>query len=135
MSTDKSGAVDLTAPPTSFTAFKPVGHIVIGFPDNETCGRAVHALQEEGFTEVQQVQSEDMRSNMGQMLDSVSGIAELGHEVVEMRKYLALSAEGYGWLIVPASDNDAARRIISSVEPIGARVAVNYGRLLIEDML
>jgi len=135
MTDDKPPPLDLSTPPTSFTSFKPVGHIVIGFPDDDTCGRAVSALEDAGIGEVQQIPSDDMRSKMAQMLDMASGSAEFGHEIVEMRKYLALSAVGYGWLIAPAADDEAMQHIVLLVEPIGARVAVNYGRLLIQDVL
>lgn len=123
MSNDRVDAVDLTAPPTSVSPFKRLGHLVIGFPDNETCGRAARALKEEGFTQVRQIRSDDMRSNMAQMLDMATGLAEFDQQVVEMRKYLALSTEGYGWLFVPASDDGVAHRIVSTVGSIGARVA------------
>lgn len=135
MKDDKSSAVDLSAPPTSFTAFKPLGHIVIGFPDDETCERASQALKEAGIQRVQHVASNDMRLRMAQMLDLASGSAEFGHEVVEMRRYLSLSAEGYGWLIVPASSDEASRHVVSIVEPLGARIAVHYGALIITDLL
>jgi len=135
MNDDKPVSVDLTTPPKSFTAFKPVGHIVIGLPDDETAERSREALKEAGFTQMQNIASADMQINMAQMLDVASGSAEFGHEIVQMRKYLAMSAEGYGWLIVPASGNEAAQRIVSTVQPLGARIAVHYGLLLIEDLL
>jgi len=135
MKDDKPAAVDLSAPPTSYTAFKPLGHIVIGFPDDESSERARLALFQAGVHGLQQVQSADMRSKMAQMLDLASGSAEFGHEVVAMRRFLSMSAEGYGWLIVPATDDAAARSITEMVEPLGARVAVKYDRLIITDLL
>jgi hypothetical protein len=127
--------VDLSDPPTSFSAFKPTGHIVIGFPDDDSGGRAKAALAQAGIEGVQQVASAEMRSHMAQMLDLASGSAEFGHEIVAMRRYLALSAEGYGWLVVPASDESAARDVVAMVEPLGARVATHYRRLVIADLL
>lgn len=125
--------VDLSEPPTSYTAFKPVGHIVIGFPDDESSERAARALA--GSAAVQHVPAADMRSRMARMLDLASGSAEFGHEIVEMRRFLSMAAEGYGWLIVPAADDPTARRIIDTVKPLGARVAVKYDRLIVSDLL
>lgn len=135
MNDDKPVPVDLSTPPKSFTAFKPVGHIVIGFPDDETAERSKEALKEAGFAQIQKVASADMQINMAQMLDVASGSAEFGHEIVQMRKYLSMSAEGYGWLIVPASGDDTVQHIVSTVKPLGARIAVHYGRLIIEDLV
>lgn len=40
-----------------------------------------------------------------------------------MRRFLSMSAEGYGWLMVPAPDDATAQGIIDTVKPPGARVA------------
>jgi hypothetical protein len=135
MTDAREAPVVLSAPPTSYTAFKPVGHIVIGFADVASGERARQALADAGVEGVQQVASAEMRSKMAQMLDVASGSAEFGHEIVAMRRFLSLSAEGYGWLIVPAADDSTARGVIATVEPLGARVAVRYDRLIVSDLL
>jgi hypothetical protein len=135
MKDDNTSPIDLSTPPTSFSAFKPLGRIVIGFPDDESSERAAHELREAGIGPPQQVPSAEMQLSMAQMLDLAHGSAEFGHEVVEMRRFLSLSAQGYGWLIVPSTDDDESRKILSIVQPFGARLAVHYGTLLITDLL
>jgi hypothetical protein len=135
MNTASKTPIDLSTPPTSFSAFKPVGRMVIGFPDDESCERAAQELRQTGTGDPQQVPSADMQLRMAQMLDLAHGSAEFGHEIVEMRRFLSLSAQGYGWLIVPATIGDESQRIIAIVEPLGARIAVHYGTLIITDLL
>ncbi len=132
---DDKPVFDMSAPPTSYSAFKPVGHTVIGFPDDESSERAQQLLSEDGVQGLQQVPSSDMRSMMAALLDLAGGSAEFGHEVVVMRRFLSMSAKGYGWLIVPTADDEEARSILATIEPLGARVAVKYDRLIITDLL
>ena len=131
---DTPSPVDPETAPTSFSAFKPRDHVVLGFPDQAPCDRATQALTDSGITGIRHVPAEEMRSSMADMLDRASGSAEFGHEAVEMRKYLALSAQGYHWLVVPASGDDA-QGVVDTVQPLGAKVAVHYGLLLITDLL
>lgn len=127
--------IDLNNPPTSFAAFKPVGHVVIAFPDDESSQRAQQELADKGFVRTQQVPSTTMRSYMSNQLDMAGGSAEFGHEVVVMRRFLSMSAQGWGWLIVAADDDEAAKRVVELVKPLGAREAIKYGRLVITDLL
>jgi hypothetical protein len=133
----ESTAVDPSNPPTSFTAFKPIGQVVVALPDNETATRARMALLGSGVdkNDMEVVASADMRLKMAQMLDLASGSAEFGHEIVAMRQFLALAADGAGWLLVKATDESAEQRIVNTVEPLGAMAAVKYGRLIITDLL
>ena len=51
---DDKPVFDMSAPPTSYSAFKPVGHTVIGFPDDESSERAQQLLSEDGVQGLQQ---------------------------------------------------------------------------------
>ena len=135
MNNEPKPLVDLDHAPTSFTAFKPVGHVVVGFPDDETSQRAQQLLADNGIADLQRIAADDLRSHMAEMLDLASGSAEFGHEIVAMRRFLAMAAKGYGWLVVAAKDDAAAARVVELSAPIGARVAIKYDRLIITDLL
>lgn len=131
--TDKLSRPDFAVPAEPPLTFRPLNHLVIGFPDDETSQRAAQALAQQGIAEAHAVASNDMRLRMAQLLEAVEHSA--GDEVLEMRRFLSLSADGYGWLVVPASGELPSARIVAIVEPLGARLAVHYGNGRISDLL
>ncbi|WP_157271109.1 hypothetical protein [Azohydromonas aeria] len=126
-----------TQVPVSFGAFKPVGHVVVAFPDDESAQQAARALRNLGFgpEDILFYTGEENGREMRELLEGVSGTAEFGHEVVLMRRYLELAQEGCGWLIVFAPEDEQALRVSEVAHQHGARVAERYHRLVVEDML
>lgn len=126
-----------TQVPVSFGAFKPVGHVVVAFPDDGSAQQAARELRNLGFgpEDILFYTGEENGREMREMLEGVSGTAEFGHEVVLMRRYLELAEEGCGWLIVFAPEDEQALRVGEVAHRHGARVAERYHRLVVEDML
>ena len=90
--------------PRSFGAFKPVGHVVTAFENDEQATKAAEALREKGFKDedILQYSAVEEAEQMKDLLGHASGFAEFGHEIALMRKYRELASEGCGWLIVYA---------------------------------
>jgi hypothetical protein len=123
--------------PVSFGAFKPVGHVVVAFPDDEAAQQAARELRGLGFgpEDILFYTGEEEGREMRDLLDNVSGTAEFGHEIVLMRRYCELAREGCGWLIVFAPEDEQAMRVSEVAQRHGARVAERYHRLVVEDLL
>ena len=126
-----------TQVPVSFGAFKPVGHVVVAFPNNQAAQQAAHELRDLGFgpEDILFYTGDEEGREMRDLLDGVSGTAEFGHEIVLMRRYAELAREGCGWLIVFAPEDEQAMRAGEVARRHGARLAERYHRLVVEDML
>ena len=134
MSADRIDRDDL---PTSFGAFKPVGYVVAGMPDDDSAKAASDALLAEGF-EARDLISYgllDERNTMREMIDNASELAGFGHEIVLMRRYRELSRQGCAWLLIYAPDDAQTARAAAVLETHGALIATKYNRLLIEDLI
>lgn len=123
--------------PQSFGAFKPVGHVVVAMPDDESAAAAVRALLEAGFEpeDILEYTAAEEDDEMDRMLAHTSGMAGFGYEVSLMRRYQQLAKQGASWLIVYAPDDAAGYRVADVVREHGARLAEKYHRLTIEDLI
>jgi hypothetical protein len=128
---------DKQEPPTSFTAFKPVGHVVLALPDDAAAQRAAQELRARGLAEeaIVRYSAAEQARLMEKLIDDSSGVAEFGHEIVVMRRFLDLALEGCGWLVVASPDEPTENTIVAVAQDMGAKAAVKYGRLVITDLI
>lgn len=123
--------------PRSFGAFKPVGHVVVAMPDDDSAALAVQALRQNGFEErdILQYTAAEEDDEMDRMLQHTSDFAGFGYEVALMRRYQQLARNGASWLIVFAPEDDKAADVAAAVKQHGALLAEKYHRLAVEDLL
>jgi hypothetical protein len=123
--------------PQSFGAFKPVGHVVVAMPDDDSAARAVQALRHNGFEErdILQYTAAEEDDEMDRMLQHTSDFAGFGYEVQLMRRYQQLARNGASWLIVYAPEDEKTVEVASTVKQHGALLAEKYHWLAIEDLL
>lgn len=123
--------------PQSLGTYNPVGHVLVALPSDEQAKQARGALLEAGFDEddVLLYSAEEERAQMDQMLARASHLAGFGYEVTLMRRYQQLACEGCGWLLIYAPDAPHAERAMQVVRRHGARSAVKYHWLVVEDLL
>jgi hypothetical protein len=124
-------------PPLSLGAFKPVGHVVAALPDDEQARRAVQALLRAGVDDldIAQYSAEEVAELTAELSDKVSDFAGFGYEVSLMRRWQELAREGCGWLLVYAPRDDIAARVADVLKASGARMAVKYHTLAVEDLI
>lgn len=134
MSADR---IDRNELPTSFGAFKPVGYVVAGMPDDASAKAASDALLAAGFEARDLIHYSllDERNAMREMIDNASELAGFGHEIVLMRRYRDLSKQGCAWLLIYAPKDEQTERAASVLKDQGALIATKYNRLLIEDLI
>lgn len=129
--------IDKTDLPTAFGAFKPTGHLMLGFPTRETLRRARQALVAASWSDSELVQfgSSEAAEGMQALIDGASSFAGFGSEISMMRRYAALSRKGWCWLLVPAPDETSAHRAADIARMHGAELGVHYGALVVESII
>ena len=123
--------------PTSFGVFKPVGHVVVAFPSGEDLARARDALAKAGWQAgaIESYEPAEMLAQTEEDLAHAGGVATAGYEIRIARTYQVLASHGYHFLVVPAEDDDSARRVADTVRPFRAGAAQHYGTFVIEELI
>ncbi|MEO7335290.1 MAG: hypothetical protein ABIV63_01810 [Caldimonas sp.] len=121
----------------TFGAMNPVGHTVLAFDDDKTAADARAALLDAGLGEadVLSFTSKELEPRLDAMMRKTTGTAGFGYEVTLMRRYMALTQENVGWLVVYAPDDDVAERVAEVARKFNAKSAVRYHLLASEDLL
>lgn len=123
--------------PTSFGSFKPTGHVMIGLPD-AAAQRALRAdLHTGGWApeHVVAVNPAETAEQMNELIDNASPLAGFGSELQMMRRYVEEARRGTRWLLVKADDDEVLQRLKHLAERHGARLAVSYRLLVVEELI
>lgn len=123
--------------PTSFGVFKPVGHVVVSFPEANDMQGAADALAQAGFggSDVARYTPQEVLAQIDEDLANASVLASIGQEMNLVKAHRALAEKGFHFLVVKASADDEARRVADVVRPFNAERAQKYGRLIIEELI
>ena len=115
----------------------PVGHIVLAFKDDAQSAAAAAELRSIGLLEedILAYLASEAAPRLRERVRTASEAAGFGHEIVLMRRYLAMAEEGAGWLIVYAPNDAAVQRIVEVATRFAALCAVRYHRLASEDLI
>ena len=123
--------------PHSLGAFKPVGHVIMALRDEEQAQAAEQALRDAGFDgeDVLHFSAGEHAGRMDEMLDHASDFAGFGYEIVLMRRYKKLCAEGCRWLLIYAPTDEEGETVGDIARRFGSPMAVKYHRLVEEDLV
>jgi hypothetical protein len=123
--------------PQSLGAFKPVDHVVVALPDDDTAAGLAQALRAAGFEaeDILEYSAAEKGHAMSRMLEHTSEFAGFGYEVSLMRRYQALAKQGASWLIVYAPDETRTGQVADLAKAHGALVAEKYETLTIESLV
>lgn len=132
-----SHALTLKELPTSLGAFKPVGHVMVGLPEQVAVLDAERELHEAGFPidHIIDFSAAYGAEAMAAMVENASEFAGFGYELTLMKRYVKLSREGCHWLLVYAPSSEEAERVKQIALAHGAPMAVKYHLLAIEDLI
>ena len=121
----------------SFGVSKPVGHVVISFPDAQHADAAAQALAglDLGADAVRRYSDQDMLQLIDQDMAQASPLAALGQELNLLQARRALAERGYHWLVVHAPRDEQARHVAEVAQQHGAHRAQSYGTFLIEELI
>ncbi len=123
--------------PTSFGAFKPTGHVMVGLPSTEQAGSLTGGLRAAGWAEeaVLPFTPRENAAEMQALIDNASGLAGFGYELTLMRRYVQASREGCRWLLVKVDGTEQAATVAALAREQGAVMAVHYRALTVEDLI
>jgi hypothetical protein len=123
--------------PTSFGAFKPVGHLMIGVPAQTQADSLADALRAAGWEDDAVVPFTPRESieEFAEMVENPSPLAGFGYEITLLRRYLALAREGCRWLLVKVDGTDHAAKAAEIARSHGALAAVHYRSLIVEELI
>lgn len=132
-----SDALAADAAPTSFGVFKPVGWVMMGFPMQAQAQVLIGALHGAGWSsaEVLHFKPRESVAELREMVENAGPLAGFGYEITLLRRYLALAEEGYCWLLVKAGDAARAATAAAAARECGARLAVHYRTLTVEELI
>jgi hypothetical protein len=134
-------AIDKTSDPLprevmSFGTFKPVGHVMIGVQDEGAVHALAASLQRHGLASgLVWVTPRESADELQALIDNASPLAGFGYEITLMRRYAELSRKGYRFLLVAVDEDEEAQRVGELAREFGARLAVRYGRLVVEELI
>jgi hypothetical protein len=123
--------------PTSFGAFKPVGWLMIGLPTKDRADALVLALQGAGWSgpAVRQFAPSESLPELQAMAENAGSLAGFGYEITLLRRYVALTRDGYLWMLVKVDDSERAAAAAELARAAGATLAVHYRTLTVEELI
>jgi hypothetical protein len=123
--------------PTSFGVFKPVGYVMTGLPTQMQVDSLVSELRDAGWpvSGVRQFSPRESVAELRAVVDNAGPLAGFGYEITMLRRYLALTEEGYWWLLVQAEDSERAAAAAEVARACGATLAVYYRTLTVEELI
>ena len=132
-----SDTIDKDHLPTSFGAFKPVGHLMVGLPGLAQAQALETSLQQAGWPAdaVLQFSPRESVTEMQALIDNAGGMAGFGYEITLMRRYLALARDGVRWLLVKVDGTEHAAQAADLARNQGAVLAVHYRLLTVEELI
>jgi|ERR1700712_5332747 hypothetical protein len=104
----------------------PLGHVLVAFKDDPTTDQAVLELRELGFTDadILRFPNDEATPRLRERIGQAGG--GHGFEITLMRRYLAFSEKGAGWLLVFAPSDTGAQLITNVAKRLRASCAVRY---------
>ena len=123
--------------PTSFGVFKPVGWLMIGLPTQAHADALVNALHGAGWegAAVLHFTPSETLPELDAMLENAGAMAGFGYEITLLRRYVALTREGFRWLLVKVDDAAEAEAAADLARACGATLAVHYRLLTVEELI
>ena len=122
--------------PQSLGVFKPVGHVVISFPEARQAAAARQALGASFAADAVRALSDlEMLAQSDADLDRASPLAEFGQELNLVRAHRVLAERGYHWLVVRVRNDEQAAQVAEIAREHGAERAQHYGHFVIEELI
>lgn len=124
-------------PPKTFGVFKPVGHIVMAFRNDDDLHAAEHSLSNHGFTgqDIVSYTPEEMLAQTAEDLRSASPLASIGQDMNLIKAHRAFAEAGCSFLVVKAADEEHVQMAAEVAREAHAAAAQRYGRLIVEELI
>ena len=123
--------------PAAYGVFKPVGHVIVAFPNGNDMKQAAAALTSGGSAQADVVSytPDQMRQQADIDIEQAGVLAGIGQELNLVRAHRELAVQGHSFLVVKAPTDEDANRIAEVARRYHATRAQRYGHLMIEELI
>ncbi|MEG1770130.1 MAG: hypothetical protein RR311_16775 [Comamonas sp.] len=121
----------------AYGVFKPVGHMVVSFPDAASADNGHAALTAQGTAaaDIHRYTAAQMLAQCDEDIARASPAASVGQELNLVKANRELAVHGFHFIVVRVDDDDIARQAADALKAQGAERAQLYGRFIIEEMI
>jgi len=121
----------------AYGVFKPIGHMVVSFPDAASADDGQAALTALGTAppDIHRYSAAQMLAQCDEDIARASPAASVGQELNLVKANRELAAQGFHFIVVRVDNDDVARRAADALHAQGAERAQLYGRFIIEEMI
>lgn len=129
--------MDKLNPPRSFGVFKPVGHVVVSFPEAAQALSAIAQLRDDGFedADITHYSAAQMRAQVDDEVRRSNPLASIGQDMNLIQKHGELADAGCDFLVVRARDADRAEQVAVIARRLHAVTAQRYGLFIVEELI
>jgi hypothetical protein len=119
-----------------FGVLSLTGHVVMAFASDDEAERARQLLVDHGFSreDVTHYGKAEVMAELEKSEEQEANPLQIGQELASVDKYLALAKQGCGFLVLHAPEDEAAKRAVSIVKPLGLMLAEKYNHLTMEQL-
>ncbi|CAM5791877.1 hypothetical protein [Rhizobacter fulvus] len=123
--------------PAAYGVFKPVGHVILAFPNESDMKGAYSALLSGGSApgDITAYTPDQMRQQADIDIEQAGVLAGIGQELNLVKAHRELAVQGHSFLVVKAPSDDEANRIADVARRFRAARAQRYGHLMIEELI
>jgi hypothetical protein len=123
--------------PAAYGVFKPVGHVIVAFPNDSDLQGALTALVRGGTAQADIVAytPEQMRQQADIDIEQAGVLAGIGQELNLVKAHRELAVQGHSFLVVKAPGDADANRVAEVAQRFHAARAQRYGHLMIEELI
>ena len=123
--------------PEAYGVFKPVGHVIAAFPEDEDSQAALAELLRSGFNaaDIAAYTPQQMVAQADIDIDQAGVLAGIGQELNLVKAHRELALRGHHFLVVHAPDAADSARVAGIAKRFHAIRAQKYGRLIIEELI
>lgn len=129
--------MDKSQPPKTFGVFKPVGHIVMAFRNDDDLHMAEHSLSDQGFSgqDIVSYTPAEMLAQTAEDMRSASPMAAIGQDMNLIKAHQAFAKAGCSFLVVKASDDEHVQLAAEVARQAHAAAAQRYGLFIVEELI
>ena len=123
--------------PEAYGVFKPVGHVIVAFADDEASQGALAELLRSGFVadDIVVYTPQQMKAQADVDIEQAGVLAGIGQELNLVKAHRDLAERGHFFLVVHAPDDAQSERVAEVARHHHAARAQKYGRLMIEELI
>lgn len=123
--------------PEAYGVFKPVGHVIVAFPDDEASQGALAELLGSGFVadDIVVYTPQQMKAQADVDIEQAGVLAGIGQELNLVKAHRDLAERGHFFLVVHAPDDAQSEQVAEIARRHHAARAQKYGRLMIEELI